>query len=277
MNIYVYIDIDIYNIYYSYYLQFTDYTTPTICVTWNPLYVWHHRNSIWHHTHSLWHNNTVSMTSHPLYSWQHTTVYDITYFILETSQRLYLWQDPSCVYDIIISIYDISHGVWMTTKPWYLTSHSQYLCNQTQLIDDIIPYLCMKSLPLHVGHHVLLCKTSQLAFMCHHMHFTWHNIQPLRQQPLVFMTSHALYWWHHMQYIWHVIYCVWCHIHYMCDITQCLYLWHQKLYVYDISTLYDITHSVMKTQLLCNFTATMPDITFSEFLILHTMYQFYEK
>ena len=109
------------------------------------------------------------------------------------------------------------------------------------------------------------------------MHFTWHNIHPLRQQPLVFMTSHDLYWWHHMQYIWHVIYCVWCHIHYMCDITQCLYLWHQKLYVYDISTLYDITHTVMTTQLMCNFTATMPDIIFSVFLTLNTMYQFYEK
>ena len=111
IDIYIDRDIDNYNIYYSYYLQCSDYTTSTIHVTWNPLYVWHHRNSIWHHTHSLWHNNTVSMISHPLYSWQHTTLYDITYFILETSQRLYLWQDPSCVYDIIHSIDDISHGV----------------------------------------------------------------------------------------------------------------------------------------------------------------------
>ena len=43
----------------------------------------------------------------------------------------------------------------------------------------------------------------------------------------------------------------------MCDIIQCLYLWHGTLYVYDISTLYGITHIVMTTQPLCNFTATM--------------------
>ena len=43
----------------------------------------------------------------------------------------------------------------------------------------------------------------------------------------------------------------------MCDITQCLYLWHHTLYVYDISTLYGIRHSVMTTQIFCNFTATI--------------------
>ena len=106
-----------------------------------------------------------------------------------------------------------------------------------------------------------LCKTSQVAYVCHHVHYTWHHIHPLRKQPLVFMTSHALYWWHHMQYIWHGIYCVWYHIHYMCGITQCLYLWHHTLYVSDISTLYGITHNVITTQPLCKFIATMSDIT----------------
>ena len=43
----------------------------------------------------------------------------------------------------------------------------------------------------------------------------------------------------------------------MCDITQCLYVWHHTLHVYDICTLYGIIHSVMTTQQLCNFTATM--------------------
>ena len=94
----------------------------------------------------------------------------------------------------------------------------------------------------------------------------------IRHQPLVFLTSHALYWWHHMHYIWHVIYCVWYHIHYMCDITQCLYLWHHTLYVYEISTLYGITHSVMTTQPLCNFTATMTDITPAFSVTSHALY-----
>ena len=48
------------------------------------------------------------------------------------------------------------------------------------------------------------------------------------------MTSLALYSLHHTHYIWHLIYSVWCHIHYECYITQWLYLWHQTLYVYDI-------------------------------------------
>ena len=64
-----------------------------------------------------------------------------------------------------------------------------------------------------------------------------------------------------MHYIWHVIYCVWYHIHYMCDLTQCLYLWHHTLFAYDISTLDGITHSVMTTQPLCNVIATISDFT----------------
>ena len=76
--------------------------------------------------------------------------------------------------------------------------------------------------------------------------------------------------------MWHVIYCVWCHIHYMCDITQCLYLWHHTLYVYDISTLYGITHSVMTTQPLCNFTVTLPDITATVSVSSHPVDQFYQ-
>ena len=91
------------------------------------------------------------------------------------------------------------------------------------------------------------------------------------------MTSHALYWWQHLNSIWHGIYCVWCHIHYMCDITQCLYLWHHTLYVYDISTLYGITQSVVTTQQLCNFTATMSVITPTVSVSSHRVDQFYQK
>ena len=90
------------------------------------------------------------------------------------------------------------------------------------------------------------------------------------------MTSHALYSWHHTHYIWHVIYCVWYHIHYMCDIAQWLYLWHHNLYVYDKSSLYGITHSVMTTQPLCNLTATMSDITPIVPVSSHPMYPFYQ-
>ena len=109
------------------------------------------------------------------------------------------------------------------------------------------------------------------------MCYTWHQIHTLWQKPLVFRKSQALYSLDHTHFIWHLIYSVWCRIHYVWYITQCLYLWHQTIHVYDIFTLYCITHSVMTTQPLCAFTATMPDITLNVFLTLHTMYQCYEK
>ena len=62
----------------------------------------------------------------------------------------------------------------------------------------------------------------------------------------------------------------------MSYITEWLYLWHHILYVYDISTLYGITHSVMTTQPLCNFTATISDIAPSVSVSSQAMYQFYQ-
>ena len=99
------------------------------------------------------------------------------------------------------------------------------------------------------------------------MRFTWHNIHPLRQQCLVFMTSHVLFWWHHMQYIWHVIYCVWCHIHYMCDITQCLYLWHQNS-MFVTYPLYMTSHTVLW---LHNYCVTSQPLC----LTFHSVYFWY--
>ena len=97
----------------------------------HPLYSWQHTHSLWHHIlYTCDITATVSMTRHPLYLWHH-------------------------------SIYDISQGVGMTIQPRYPTSHSQYLCNHTHLIDDITPYVCLKSYPLHVGHH---------------RHYLWHHI-----------------------------------------------------------------------------------------------------
>ena len=147
------------------------------------------------------------------------------------SHTLHLWHHSKCifdktppVYDIILSIYYISHGVWMTIQPWYQTSHSQYLCNHTHLIDDITTYVCRKSHPLHVGHH---------------RHYLWH---------------HKLSWWHHTNFCmsWHPL-CLWHHIH---------YIWYHTLCVYDntcsisdskhilsviTSTVYVITHTLSKT------------------------------
>ena len=76
----------------------------------------------------------------------------------------------------------------------------------------------------------------------------------------VFMTSHAIY--------------MTCHL--LCVISYSLYVWlltmtvlcHHTLYIYDISTLYGITHSVRTTQPLCTSQPLC--------LISHPMYQFYQ-
>ena len=156
----------------------------------------------------------------------------------------YICCHPYCVYDYPSTIPGlkpvktaISSTLYVITPSWSKTSH-------------------------------LLCKASQVAYVCHYMRYTWHHIHTLWQQPLLFMTSHALYSLHHSHYVWHIIYSVWCHIHYVCYIIQCLYLWHRTLYVYHIFTWYGIMHSVMSTQRLCAFTATMPDVTLSVFLTL---------
>ena len=81
----------------------------------------------------------------------------------------------------------------MRTQQLYLTWYPMYLCNQTHLIDDITPYVHMKSHPLHVWHH---------------RHFIWHHIHSCWQHTIVFMSWHTFCLWHHMYYIWCHSYCV---------------------------------------------------------------------
>ena len=116
----------------------------------------------------------------------------------------YIWCYPYCVYDYPSSVSvlkpvksDISSTLYVITPSLLKTSHLQ-------------------------------CKTSQMAYVCHLMRYTGHHIHTL-WQPLLFSTSHALYWLHHTPSIWHLIYSVWCHVNYMCHITQWPYLWHQTL------------------------------------------------
>ena len=186
-----------------------DDITPYVCMKSHPLHVGHHRHYLWHHILSWWHHTFVCMSSHPLCLWHH-----IHYIWCHTHS---LYDNTSCISELKPILSAIASTVYVITPTLSKTSHQQ-------------------------------CKASQVAYVCHHVLYTWHHIHSLRQQPLVFMTSHALYWWHHMHYIWYVIYCVWYHIHCMCDITECLYLWHHTLYIYDISNLYGITNNVMTIQ-----------------------------
>ena len=55
----------------SYYLECIEYTKTAICVISNPLYVWHHMNSMWLHNIPLRHHKSVFMTSQTHYPWHH--------------------------------------------------------------------------------------------------------------------------------------------------------------------------------------------------------------
>ena len=167
-----------------------------------PVHVGHHRHSLWHHILSWWHHTIVFMSWQPLCLWHHIH---------------YIWCHTHCVYDNTRSISDLKPILSAITFTVYIFAHTLSKTSRQP------------------------CNISQAAYFCHHVHYTWHHIHTLRQQPLIFMTSHALYSWNHMYYISRLIYCVWYHIHYMCVITLCLYLWHRTLNVYDISTIWHHT------------------------------------
>ena len=185
-----------------------------------------HPLHIGHHRHYLWHHSL---------SWWHHTIVCMSWNPLCFWLHIHsIWCDMHCLHDNTSSdlkpiLFAITSNVYVITLTLSKTSHH-------------------------------LCKASRDSYVCHHVQYTWPHIHPLRQQPLIFMTSHVLYWWHHMHYIWHVIYCVWCHIHYMCDITLCLYLWHHTLCLWHINIIWHQTHYYDKKP-LCNFTGIMSDIT----------------
>ena len=140
--------------------------THFVCMKSHPLHVGQHRHCLWHDILSWWHHTIVYMSCHPLCLWQHIQ---------------HIWWHTHSVYDNTSSISDL--------KP---------------ILSAIIPTVYVITPHLSKTSY-RLCKASQVAQVCYHVHFTWHHIQPLRQQPLVFMTSHSLSWWHHLHYIWYGI------------------------------------------------------------------------
>ena len=154
-------------------------------------YLWHLLHCRWHHIHSCWQHTIVCISWHTLCLWHY---------------MYYIWCHPYCVYDYPSSISDLKLVKTAISSTLYV----------------ITPSL------LKTKH--LLCKTSLVANVCHHMVYTWHHIHTLWQQPLEFITSHALYSLHHTHYIWHLLYSVWCHIHYVCYIT----IHHYMFMIYSL-------------------------------------------
>ena len=162
------------------------------------------------------------MTSHPL--------------LLTTNHCFYVMAQTLF---IICIIYDVTHTVCMSNPALYLTWN-------TLKLHLFHSYVITPSL-LKTSH--LQCKISQVPYVCHHLGYTGHDIHTL-WQPLLFMTSHALYSFHHKHYIWHLIYSVWCHIHYVCYITQ----WHYfdiKHYMFMTYSHYMASHTVLSPHNHC--------------------------
>ena len=163
------------------------------------------------------------MTSHPLLLTTHHCFYVMAQTRFMTSYVLYMMSPILCVW--LTQLY-----IWRETLENWNLFHSYV----------ITPSL-LKTSHLH-------CKISQVAYVCHHLGYTGYYIHTF-WQPLLLKTSHALHWLHHTPYIWHLIYSVWCHIHYllhhtmtlsMASNTICLcyihLVWHQALF-YDEKTI----------------------------------------
>ena len=171
----------------------------------------------------------------------------------------------------MLSMYDISHGVWMTIQPRYLTTNSQYLCNHTHLIDYIKPCEYMQSHPLHVGRH---------------RHYFWHNILSWTPHTIVCHGTH---------YVYDIISTIYDVTHTVCMKTQALYLiWnpfylptyplymsthplcrrHHTNYVrYHRCHMYDIICTVHDTYPPCKTTTLSPyDITSPLLMTSHALY-----
>ena len=180
--------------------QSINFIKPSVCMTSQPLCVWHHMHYMWHHINHLEHHTTLCMasgplylTSLPLYLCHHThPIDDITATICMTSHPVYLWYHIHYIYDIISTKYDIT----------------------TLCVDDTTLSLCMTSFAMQMTTHPLYHTKPQYLWC--HIYFRHYNSAPVSDiAPIVSMSSQCLHWrltifcmtsnipslWHHMNYI----------------------------------------------------------------------------
>ena len=182
------------SVYFWYYPQCTNVMKRSVCMSSQPLYVWHHMHYIWHHIQSLWHHTTVFMTSSPLYLTSyplyltslplylsnHThSLSDITATLCMITHRVYIWYPIHYIYDIIhtmydnttVCVFDTTLGICVTsfalemifhplyhTKSQYLWCHIHFRHDLTSTVSDTAPTLSLSSHPLH-WYHTNFCMT----------------------------------------------------------------------------------------------------------------------
>ena len=117
--------------------------------------------------------------------------------------------------------------------------------------------------PSHLKTSHLQCKISQVAYVCHHLGYTGHDIHSL-WQPLLFLTSHALYSFHDTHYIWHLIYSVWCHI------TMCVTSHNDPIYGIKLYMFMLYSHDIASGTVLWPQNHCVPSQPLC--LTLHSMY-----
>ena len=127
--------------YLCHHTQTINFIKPSVCMTSQPLYVWHHVHYIWHHIHSLGHHTTLCITSSPLYLTSQLlylchhihTVDDITATIGVTPHPVYLWHHIHYFCDIISTKYDITTLCW-----WHRVRHMyDSLCTADDIISSL--------------------------------------------------------------------------------------------------------------------------------------------
>ena len=160
--------------------QWISIMKPSVCMTSQPLCVWHHMHYMWHHIHNLGRHITLCMTSGPLYL---------------TSLLLYLCHHTHCIDEIAATI-------CMTSHPVYLWHHIQYIYDTistkyvitTLCFDDATLGICMPTFALQMTTQPLYHTKPQ--YLWSHIHFSQDNTAHVSDiAPIVSMSSH------HLQYI----------------------------------------------------------------------------
>ena len=155
----------------------------TIFMTSNPLYLTSYQNYLCHNLHCidditpavfmrshhvymstsyalytttyslyLYHHSHCTCVSHALFPWYHTLhIHDIAFTIYLISDTLYKVSHPGFMILHHI-IYDITCTVLMSSLPWYLILHPEYLCPHKPSTYDLWTTVCMTSHPLYIWH-----------------------------------------------------------------------------------------------------------------------------
>ena len=143
----------LYQGYFCHHIHSIDDITPTTfmrshllyMLTSYPLYTTAYSLYLYHHSHCT----CVSNTLVPWY--QNLCIYDIAPTIYLTWDTLYKVSHPQFMTSCHI-IYYITGNVFMSSIPWYLTLHPQYLCPHNPSTYDLWTIVCMTSHPLYIWH-----------------------------------------------------------------------------------------------------------------------------